>query len=411
MVPHCAPTLAARIVAPQGHQEARLMSAFDLPDVLTLPDGRRAADAAAWRAGHRPAILDWFRRNVYGTAPAAPAPTVAVASARRPIAHGEGATVEEWRLGVWPGARPLHLLIVRPPGPGPAPCITGLNFTGNHSVVWDPRLVVPEGTGLWGPPVGKVRGLYAPTWCWKSLTRRGWALATAFYGEIQADPDEHESAARPWDTLTSRWSAAGLPACGAIGAWAWLLSRLADVLERDPGLDATRLVAVGHSRLGKTALWAAAQDARFAAVVPIQSGCGGAAPVRGGQPGSEQVADVYNARPDWFVPAYLEFGRDPQRQAIDQHHLLACCAPRPVMLCNAEDDSWANPHGQLAVLAAAAPAWRLLDAPARPPLTMPVINCAAGERLGWWWRLGPHDQGPAEWSAILPFLERELRQV
>lgn len=384
------------------------MTTISLPDVLTLPDGRRAADAASWNTCHRPALLAWFRANVYGSAPPAPPVTATIASARRPIPRGDGASVEEWRLALWPGARPLHLMIVRPPGERPAPCITGLNFTGNHSVVWDPQLVVPEGTGLWGPPAVKYRGLYAPTWCWKSLTARGWALATAFYGEIEADPDEHESAARPWDTLSSRWAAAGLAPCGAIGAWAWLLSRLADVLVRDPGIDPGRLVAVGHSRLGKTALWAAAQDPRFAAVVPIQSGCGGAAPVRGGLPGTEQVADVYGARPGWFVPAYQAFGQDPSQAAIDHHHLLACCAPRPVLLANAEDDRWANPYGQLAVLQAAAPAWRLLGADGHAPEHMPPVGEAAGERLGWWWRIGPHDQGPAEWAAILPFLERTL---
>lgn len=379
-----------------------------LPDVLNLPDGRRADGASAWRGIHRPAILAWFRDNVYGSAPPAPPVAVSVASPRRPIPRGDGATVEEWRLAVWPGARPLHLLIVRPPGDGPAPCITGLNFTGNHSVVWDPQLVVPEGTGLWGPPAVKFRGMYSQAWCWKSLTARGWALATAFYGEIQADPDEHETALRPWDTLTGRWAAAGLPACGAIGAWAWLLSRIADVLVRDPGIDAGRLVAVGHSRLGKTALWAAAQDERFAAVVPIQSGCGGAAPVRGDLPGTERVADVYGARPAWFVPAYEAFGRDPSQAAIDHHHLVACCAPRTVVFANAEDDRWANPFGQLAVLQAATPAWSLLGAPASPPAAMPAVGASAGERLHWWWRIGPHDQGPAEWAALLPILDRAL---
>ncbi|MCK6489888.1 MAG: hypothetical protein L6R48_16470 [Planctomycetes bacterium] len=386
------------------------MSPDDLPDVLTLPDGRRAPDVASWNSLHRPELLAWFCNNAFGSAPTAPPMRLATALPRRALPQGDGATIEEWRLHCWPGSRPLHMAIIRPPGRVPAPCVVGLNFTGNHSLVGDPGLVVPEGTGLWGPPVAKERGLFAPAWCWKALTARGWALATAFYGEIEPDPDDHERATRPWDTLSGRWHEEGLPPCGAIGVWAWLLSRLADVLTADPAIDADRLAVVGHSRLGKAALWAAAQDRRFAAVVPIQSGCGGAAPVRGGIPGTEQVADVYGARPGWFVPGYAEFGRDPTATAIDHHHLIACCAPRSVMLCCAEDDPWSNPLGQFAALHAAAPAWTLLGAAATPPPELPPAGSGGGSRLRWWWRIGPHDQGPAEWAAILPALAAELNQ-
>jgi hypothetical protein len=65
---------------------------------------------------------------------------------------------------------------------------------------------------------------------------------------------------------------------GKIGMWAYGISRVVDylVLERND-IDTDKIALIGHSRLGKTALWCAAQDTRIAAVISNNSGYGGAA--------------------------------------------------------------------------------------------------------------------------------------
>lgn len=367
-----------------------------LPDVLLLPDGSRATDAATWRTRHRPELLALLERHVYGTA----APVrVAQIIARRgpwPIAGG---TAEELELALWPNLPPLTLMLARPTGTAPAPCLVGLNFTGNHTLVSAPVTMV-DGLGLYGEPRSIPRNQHAPDWCIEALVARGWAVATAFYGELEHD------AAQPRTALSRRWQSDGIADGGALSSWAWQLQRIIDVLVADPAIDARRLVAVGHSRLGKAALWAAAQDERIAAVIANQSGCGGAAPARQCAPDAETIRHITARFGYWFSPAYALAADDPTVIPVDQHHLLALIAPRPLILSNAEGDRWADPAGQLAAMLAAAPAW--FDTTAAAPTAMPPVGSGGGHRLRWWWRLGPHALTPAEWAAWLPILDEEL---
>lgn len=336
----------------------------------------------------RERLLEALAEHLYGDVPAAP-PIAAERAAAGGLAHG---TWEHWRLRVWPGIAPLSVLLCLPRG-GPAPCFVGLNFQGNHSLFHAKDVPVPAGTGAHGVPDERDRGRSALGWCVEGALRRGWGLCTAFYGELEPDRAEGPSLSRLWRTQER--------SAGAIAAWAWLVSRLVDLLAADARVDARRLVAFGHSRLGKTALLAAARDPRIAMAVANGSGSGGAGPLRDPSPGAETLAQILRFT-HWFHP---RLGPDPQAVPVDMQHLLAAIAPRPVLLTNAEDDDWADQPGQLRVLQQAAPAWPA----AQPPAAMPALGAGpAGRVLRYAWRVGPHCQCPADWAAVYDAVAAEL---
>lgn len=226
-------------------------------------------------------------------------------------------------------------------------------------------------------------------------------------------PDEATLALEPLSTF-----AAGTRT-GAISAWAWAFSRALDVLGDITEVDADRVVAVGHSRLGKAALWAAAVDERFAATIPSQSGCGGAAPSRiapelaviqlDGRPIAETVRVITTDFPHWFAPAYAAAADDVDDLPVDQDEVLALCAPRPVLLPNAEDDHWADPAGQFSMLVRADPVYRLLTGTGLETTALPAVGEASLGRLGYALRPGAHSLTAEDWPVWRAFTDRWLR--
>jgi len=109
-------------------------------------------------------------------------------------------------------------------------------------------------------------------------------------------------------------------------------------------------------------LLAAAFDERFALAIPLQAGCGGTAPSRGKV--GESVKVINDHFPHWFNAEFKRFNDQPEKLPFDQHCLIALCAPRPVLLANATEDTWANPEGQFQMLQAADSVYRILGAKA-----------------------------------------------
>jgi hypothetical protein len=167
---------------------------------------------------------------------------------------------------------------------------------------------------------------------------------------------------------------------------------------------------VGHSRLGKTALLAGALDERVAVVIPHQSGCGGAGPSRSKNPKAETVKRITTSFPHWFCGYFSAFGDDPTKIPFDQNCLVALCAPRPVLMTNAEEDQWANPSGQFDVLSAAAPAYELYGVE-KPVVAakMPEEGKLSAERLGYFIRAGKHAMTPADWKVYIEFCDRWMK--
>lgn len=157
----------------------------------------------------------------------------------------------------------------------------------------------------------------------------GYGLATIHYFDFF--PDSKDRYAESILALFGHPSEGDIPADGgqAIAAWAWGYSRVMDYLETDWQVDASKIILMGHSRLGKTSLWVGATDPRFAIVISNESGCGGAALSR--RQVGETVNRINHAFPHWFCKNFRRYNKKEGEQPIDQHELLALIAPRPFM--------------------------------------------------------------------------------
>lgn len=246
-----------------------------------------------------------------------------------------------------------------------------------------------------------------PTDFWPVDDITGAGFATAAFSFSDVDPDEHDGFQNGVHGLFDE-AKRGLDAWGTIAAWAWGFSRVADLLTTVRELDARRIGVVGHSRGGKTALWAAAQDERFALAMANGSGSTGAAVARGKQ--GERISDIVTRFPHWFCSRYAGFAGREEELPVDQHQLLALIAPRLLYLGNAEDDAWADPASERAALRAAAPAWELLGASGAVEIPMETEAGTAfhGSSLGYHLRAGAHDLTREDWRHLLAFAQTRL---
>lgn len=405
--------LTACVAAEDFPPAEKLPAHPDLPDPLLCLDGSRVTTREQWEQKRRPELLALFQHYMYGYWPPRPQNVSFRVARTDRQALGGKATLKEITITFGPpGTPPLHLLLVVPnQRRGPAPVFVGLNFCGNHTVLADPQLRLPES---WLPdhcPGVKEhrateagRGAQQDVWSIAQTLDRGYAVATCYCGDIDPDRPEVRQGIQPH--LRPAGQRPGPHDWGTIAAWAWGLQRLVDYLQTDPDIDPQRIIVVGHSRLGKAALLAGAADRRFALVIPHQSGCGGAAPSRT-QVG-ETVRQINERFPHWFAAAFRAFNDHPERLPFDQHCLIALCAPRPVLLTNAVEDTWANPRGQFDMLRAAEPVYRLLGAGGLADPQMPPVGKLSAGTLGYWIRPGQHSMTPQDWQIFVDFAERHL---
>lgn len=232
------------------------------------------------------------------------------------------------------------------------------------------------------------------------ITEQGFAAAL-----IHADdlcPDSPDTFTRGILELAPRQGAAGW---GAIGAWAWGTSRVLDELERDSRFDAGRAAVLGVSRAGKTALWCGAQDERFAAVIAVVSGCGGASLLRGKT--GEHIRHMTSSFPHWTCENYASFADREDELPVDQHMLLALCAPRPLYLSDAIEDDWADPHKAFEAAVLAGEAYRVLGAKGLSAETFPPVHEPIAEgSIAYHVRTGGHGLLPYDWEQYMCFLSR-----
>ncbi|HZT30798.1 MAG TPA: acetylxylan esterase [Bryobacteraceae bacterium] len=403
-------TVAVCAAQPAGaNYDEATVPHYTLPDPLVLANGARVRDAATWYKQRRPEILRLFETNVYGHSPARPPHlSFELASIDRQALGGKAIRKEVtvYFTGKKDGPQ-MHLLLYLPAGAGQrVPVFLGLNFAGNQTVIADAGIHLGD---VWlrdnarKTPVKRAatessRGAAASRWQVEKILARGYGLATAYYADIEPDFD----GGLPYSvrqTFPGDW--------GAIGAWAWGLSRALDYLETDGDVDAGRVAVMGHSRLGKTALWAGAQDTRFALVISNDSGEGGAALSR--RDFGERVKDLNTRFPWWFCANYKQFNDREDALPVDQHMLLALIAPRPLYVASAEQDLWADPHGEFLSAAAAGPVYRLLGKEGLGTGQMPGIHRPIMHTVGYHIRAGKHDVTEYDWEQYLTFADRHLR--
>jgi hypothetical protein len=396
-----------------------LPSQAGLPDPLVAFDGARVETPEQWTNHRRPELRLLFEHYMYGRYPAAPQRVAGQTLFENDRALDGKATLREIEISFGPSEWPkISLLVATPNDAGPAPCLVGMNFGGNHLRTDDPAVCLPT---VWMPDrfpgVVDHRATEAgrgqqdeggDIWPLAEAIDRGYAIATFYCGDIQPDrPDVNEGMRA---TMPPAGEGNDPVATASIMWWAWGIHRAVDYLTTDARIDAKRIAVVGHSRLGKTALLAGAFDERIALVIPNQAGCGGSGPSRHDDPRAETVARITSSFPHWFCGNFAVLADDPSKLPFDQNGLVALCAPRPVLFTSAAEDVWANPAGQFEVLRAATPVYELLgvkglEADRMPQPGQPLVD----SRLGYWIRPGEHAMSLADWKIFMDFADKWLK--
>lgn len=404
----------------QLNYDERKVGTYTVPDPLLSRDGKRIADVDSWQTTRRNEILQDFRDLMYGHTPDLPIHLRAQVVATRKDALDGLATRTIVKLTFFddPKAPQIELMYYIPnKRTKPVPLFLGLNFAGNASVEDDPTIPLPTG---WMRPQQDVvvnnrateslRGSSKADWPIKTAVEAGYGVATFYYGDVEPDHiDGWRDGIRGYALKLAERDKRAAHEWGALGAWAWGLSRAMDYLVTLKEIDARQVVVIGHSRLGKTALWVGAQDERFAIVISNNSGEGGAALARRNY-GENIACSIGHA--SWrYCDRFRDYVDRADKLPFDQHMLLGLIAPRPIYIASATEDSLADPKGEFLTAMYAEPVYRVfglrgVDSSSWPPPDRPV-----GQTIGYHLRTGKHAITRYDWQQYLGFADRHFKKA
>ena len=394
--------LSCNTLMAQFNYDESKVPAYELPELLQLNDGTPVKDAAAWNEKRRAEVLELFRSEVYGRRPGRPKALRAEVTEKDASALGGKARRREVKIHFTSkenGPSMNMLLYLPAKAKKPAPAFLGLNFRGNPTVSKDPGITLRKGDKE------SDRGKSAGRWQADMIIDRGYALATIWYGDIEPD-DKRNAFSQGIHKVYGPANKIPPDGWGSIAAWGWGLSRALDYFETIDEIDHKRVAVIGHSRLGKTSLWAGAEDERFALVISNDSGCGGAALSR--RAFGETVKRINTSFPHWFCDNFNKYNGREADMPVDQHMLIALMAPRPVYVASAAGDRWADPRGEYLSAKHADPVYRLLGTEGLPAQKMPPVDKPSMGRIGYHIRTGNHDVKAFDWKAYLDFADKHL---
>ena len=406
-------------VSSQVNYDESLVPEFDLPKILTSTKGNEIVTTSDWEKTRRPEILEIFTDQMFGRIPAKAITTSFEVIKSIENALGGKAHLKEIKMIFQNGNKSLaaNLCLILPVNSKTKiPLFLGMNFYGNHTTHPDENISI---SSSW---VGNntsfhifdhkanhlSRGVRANRWPIEYILSRGYGLALIYYGEIDPDFDDgFQNGIQPLayssgqkNPKASEW--------GSIAAWSWSLSRALDYLEQEPLVDAKRVAVIGHSRLGKTALWAGATDERFSMVISNNSGCGGAALSK--RRFGETIKVINTNFPHWFCDNFKQYNDQEGSLPFDQHMLLSLIAPRPLYVASATQDEWADPKGEYLSIAYAGKVYQLyghksLNSASTPIADTPIWKGNTGYHL----RTGKHDLTKYDWKQYLDFADKHLK--
>ena len=388
-----------------NYDEAKV-PVFTLPDVLVFNDGTRVVTKKDWEK-RRGEIYSIFEKDVFGVVPEWKGQVKSTVVSQKADALDGIAKRKEVRFDFINGGRTVSVmvLIYLPQNSKNAPVFLSYNFDGNHTTTMEPDVQIPDSWVSNNKAYGisdnraneQRRGGAASRWPMKELVSRGFGVATVYYGDVDPDFDDgFKNGIQPlFDSKRDSTS------WGSIAAWSWGLSRIMDYIETDKDINAKRVIVMGHSRLGKTSLWAGASDKRFAMVVSNNSGCGGAALSM--RKFGETVGQINTTFPHWFSDNYKKYNGKEELMPVDQHELLALIAPRPVYVASAEEDLWADPRGEFLSCVFASPVYELLGMKGLPSKVMPAVSKPLIGTIAYHIRPGKHDVTLYDWQCYMDF--------
>ena len=368
----------------QNYDEAKV-AAYTLPEILKTRDGKPVKNKSSWEKKRRPEILSLFEEHVYGQMPTAYDSIRFTLTNEVENAMDGKAHLKEVKLTAWKANKSanIHLVLFIPNHPKkPAPAFLLINNR-------DPDNTDP------------TRAIKSDFWPAEMVIDSGYAIA-AFHVSDGA-PDHKDSYQNGVLQLYPEQLKAD-NGMKAIGAWAWAAGRVMDYFQEDQDIDAGKVAVVGHSRGGKAALWAGAQDQRFAIVIANNSGNSGAALSR--RNFGETVKVINDGFPHWFTDNYKKYNDNEAALPVDQHMLISLIAPRPVYVTSASEDLWADPKGSYLSLVHAQKAYALYNKPSAltpepPAINSPIIHSF----LAYHNREGIHNLTAYDWKNFILFAD------
>ncbi len=391
---------------------------YELPPLLLDENGNEISSSSEWLKERRPTIYQKFAENVYGQMPGMSDTLIFVTTKEKKDALYGKARLKELTVYFTSDKDPkysMDILIYMPKeAKNPSPAFVALNFYGNQSISDDTSITISDTWMRANDEYGivnnlateKTRGVRKSRWPVAKIIDAGFSLATIYCGDLDPDRENWQDGIHPIFYREGQ-NKPDSNQMATIGAWSWGLCRAMDYFEKDEEIDASKVAVMGHSRLGKAALWAGASDSRFKVIISNNSGCGGAALSR--RKFGETIWRINNAFPHWFCENFNSYNDNEEALPIDQHMLIALIAPRAVYVASASEDSWADPKGEFLSAKLATPVYQLFGLSGLAAEDMPEINSPIQSgSIGYHIREGKHDVTDFDWQQYIYFAKQHL---